>query len=139
AARVRKHRFVMGSNRSAGMLMKNNTRVIAGVLCAAQLLGCGGGGGGGGSGSGSSGGGGSNPPGGGQVPVLQADAPKQVAFGESVEFTVTAMNAGSPPFKLLYGPAGMSVSPSGKVSWRAVLPMLSNSTDVKYGIGMGES
>ncbi len=119
------------------MLMKNNTRVIAGVLCAAQLLGCGGGGGG--SGSGSSGGGGSNPPGGGQVPVLQADAPKQVAFGESVEFTVTAMNAGSTPFKLLYGPAGMSVSPSGKVSWRAVLPMLSNSTDVKYGIGMGES
>jgi hypothetical protein len=71
--------------------------------------------------------------------VITANPPTQLNYGGSLSFSVSASDVDGDAigdFALKYGPAGMTVSAAGVVSWTAVLPMFANSQLVNYGIGL---
>ncbi len=71
--------------------------------------------------------------------TLQATPPTRADYGARVEFPITAVAAdGTPPgiFALDYGPAGMTVSPNGLVSWTAALPMFDRAIEVHWRVSL---
>ena len=73
-------------------------------------------------------------------PTLSASAPTSVNYGQSVNFSVTASgDADGDPvgnFVVRLGPAGLSVTGGGAVSWQARLPMFDDHVDIAWNIGL---
>ena len=71
--------------------------------------------------------------------VSVSGAPASVGPCGSVSFTVSASDIDGDlpgPFRLVHGPAGMTVSPNGQVNWSACLPMFDRSLEVRWSIGL---
>lgn len=69
--------------------------------------------------------------------VLAAAPPTTLAFGTATSFTVTASDVdgdATGPIELTYGPAGMSVSGTGLVTWTPNGPMFDRSVDVNWAV-----
>jgi hypothetical protein len=72
-------------------------------------------------------------------PSFAANAPSQVAYGNTVQFQVSAVDPdGDPvgPMALWYGPAGMTANPAGLVGWTATMPMFDRSQNVHWGVAL---
>jgi hypothetical protein len=69
-----------------------------------------------------------------------ATPPTTVDWGDTFTFTLTATDVDEEDttgaFELRHGPAGMSVTSAGIVTWVAELPMFGTSLDVNYGIAL---
>ena len=69
--------------------------------------------------------------------TLAANAPTSSVFGTATSFQVTATDIdGDPtgPLELAYGPAGMTVSSSGQVSWTPSGPFFDRTVDMNWGV-----
>jgi FG-GAP-like repeat len=72
---------------------------------------------------------------------ISASPPTQVTYGEVFTFDIAVSDPDGDPiaFLLLHGPAGMQVSPNGRVTWTARLPMFDRMLDVHWAIGSTSS
>lgn len=71
--------------------------------------------------------------------TLQGTPPGRVPYGTLVQFQLTATASDATPpgdFVLDHGPAGMTVSPTGLVSWTAALPMFDGALDVRWQVSL---
>ncbi len=75
------------------------------------------------------------------LPTLTAKStlPAELNLCSAVAFELSASDVDGDPlgdFVLAHGPAGMTVSPSGTVSWDGCLPMFDRSIDVHWAAGL---
>jgi hypothetical protein len=71
--------------------------------------------------------------------VLSATPPTTVQYGATISFQVSAIDDDGdaiPPLVLAHGPAGMSLSNTGVVTWTARGPMFDRETDVHWGVAV---
>lgn len=72
-------------------------------------------------------------------PALALEAPATVAWGEAAAFTATASDPDGDPvgaLVLVYGPAGMTLTPAGAGAWTPTLPMFDRTLDVCFAVGV---
>ena len=77
----------------------------------------------------------------GALPTLTSNAPTSAVFGAAGSFQVTAtsVNGDPGPVELVYGPAGMTVSSSGQVSWTPSGPLFDRTTDMHWGVRLHDT
>ncbi len=74
--------------------------------------------------------------------TLTSNAPDTAVFGSAQAFQVTASDADGDPIgaiELAYGPAGMTVSSNGQVSWTPAGPMFDRTVDVHWGVRLHDA
>jgi hypothetical protein len=76
-------------------------------------------------------------------PVLSANAPTDVNYGDTVNFTVTASGDDDGDavgnYVVRLGPAGFNVSGGGAAQWVAKLPMFDDYVDVAWTVGLADA
>jgi hypothetical protein len=74
--------------------------------------------------------------------TLASNAPTSAVFGAAGSFQVTATDVDGDPtgtIELAYGPAGMSVSSSGLVSWTPSGPLFDRTVSMNWGVRLHDS
>jgi hypothetical protein len=72
----------------------------------------------------------------GPLPIITATPPANATHGEPLVFMVNATISNGAPItlSLLYGPTGMAIDATGKVTWTPREPMFESELDVRFGI-----
>ena len=74
--------------------------------------------------------------------TLTSNAPTNAVFGTASSFQVTASDVDGDPtgaLELAYGPAGMTVSSSGLVSWTPSGPLFDRTTNMNWGVRLHDA
>jgi hypothetical protein len=74
--------------------------------------------------------------------TLTSNAPMSAVFGTAGSFQVTASDVDGDPtgaLELAYGPAGMTVSSSGQVSWTPSGPLFDQTTNMNWGVRLHDA
>jgi hypothetical protein len=74
--------------------------------------------------------------------TLASNAPTSAVFGAAGSFQVTATDVDGDPtgtIELAYGPAGMTVSGSGQVSWTPSGPLFDRTVNMSWGVRLHDS
>ena len=74
--------------------------------------------------------------------TLASNAPQSAQFGTASSFQVTASDVDGDPtgaFELAYGPAGMTVSSSGQVSWTPSGPLFDRTVTMNWGVRLHDA
>jgi hypothetical protein len=72
-------------------------------------------------------------------PIVTSDAPAEVRHRDPVSFQLSVTDPdgdSTGTFALHHGPAGMTTTPDGRVTWTASGPMFDRSMDVHWGVSM---